>query len=69
MKSLLTSSLFLLGIFLSHGQQKKIKTVFVIVDGISADVIEQRSTPNLDAVAKVGGYARAYVGGEKDGYS
>src|SRR5690606_4740122 len=69
MKPLLTGWLLLLGIFLTYGQEKKIKTVFVIVDGISADVIEHRSTPNLDAVAKVGGYARAYVGGEKDGYS
>src|SRR5690606_1441915 len=69
MKSLFTGWLLLLGIFLGHGQQKKIKTVFIIVDGISADVIEQRSTPNLDAVAQVGGYTRAYMGGEKDGYS
>ena len=69
MRSFLAASLFLLAIFWVHGQQKKIKTVFVIVDGISADVIEQRPTPNLDAVAKVGGYARAYMGGEKGGYS
>ena len=69
MKSLFTGWLLLLGIFLGHGQQKKIKTVFIIVDGISADVIEQRSTPNLDAVAQVGGYTRAYMGGQKDGYS
>ncbi|WP_239985719.1 MULTISPECIES: alkaline phosphatase family protein [Arenibacter] len=43
--------------------------MFVIVDGISADVIEKLDTPNLDAIAKQGGYTRAYVGGIKDGYS
>lgn len=45
------------------------KALFVIVDGISADVIEKLPTVHLDAIAKVGGYARAYVGGEKNGYS
>ncbi len=49
--------------------QKTKKVVFVIVDGIAADVIETQQTPNLDKIAKQGGYARAYVGGEKDGYS
>ena len=32
-------------------------------------MIEKLETPNLDAIAKVGGYTRAYVGGEKGGYS
>jgi predicted AlkP superfamily pyrophosphatase or phosphodiesterase len=45
------------------------KAIFVIVDGIPADVMERVETPALDAISKVGGYARAYVGGEKDGYS
>ncbi|MFI5131341.1 MAG: alkaline phosphatase family protein [Chitinophagales bacterium] len=49
--------------------QKARKAVFVIADGIPADVIERLNTPALDAISKVGGYARAYVGGEKDGYS
>lgn len=39
------------------------KAVFVILDGIPADVIERVSTPNLDAIAKVGAYGRAQVGG------
>ncbi|PWJ57671.1 type I phosphodiesterase/nucleotide pyrophosphatase [Dyadobacter jejuensis] len=50
-------------------QAKTPKALFVIVDGISSDVIEKIETPHLDAVAKVGGYTQAYVGGEKDGYS
>lgn len=45
------------------------KALFVIVDGIPADVIEKVSTPHLDAIAKEGGYTRAHVGGEKGGYS
>lgn len=51
-----------------YAQQSK-KAIFVIVDGISSDVIEKLNTPNLDAIAKVGGYTRAHVGGEKGGYS
>ena len=39
------------------------KAVFVIVDGIPADVVERVSTPNLDAIAGDLGYSRAFVGG------
>lgn len=45
------------------------KALFVIVDGIPADLIEKLPTPALDAIAKEGGYTRALVGGEKGGYS
>jgi hypothetical protein len=50
-------------------QTKTKKTLFVIVDGISSDSKEKIPTPNLDAIAKVGGYTRAHVGGEKGTYS
>lgn len=53
----------------SWAQSKPKKAIFVIVDGIPADVIEKQPTPNLDAIAKEGGYARAYVGGQKNTYS
>lgn len=43
------------------------KAVFILLDGIPADVIEQVPTPALDAIAAVGGYARAHVGGELGG--
>lgn len=55
--------------FYSLGQGKPKKAMFVIVDGIPADVIEKQPTPNLDAIAKEGGYVRAYVGGQKNTYS
>jgi len=59
---------FFVGV-LVFSQKSKTKVIFVIVDGISSDAIEKVETPNLDAVAKEGGYTHAYVGGEKGGYS
>ncbi|WP_396207912.1 alkaline phosphatase family protein [Gemmatimonas sp.] len=43
------------------------KAVFILLDGIPADVIERVPTPFIDAMAKDGGYARAHVGGELGG--
>lgn len=65
----LVLTLFLFGCVQSLSAQKIRKTLFVIVDGIPADVIESLPTPALDEIAKVGGYTRAYVGGQKGGYS
>jgi predicted AlkP superfamily pyrophosphatase or phosphodiesterase len=49
------------------GQNKK--AIFILLDGIPADVIENVDTPFLDQIAAAGGYSRAYVGGEKGGKS
>lgn len=68
MRVLLLTIAALLTLTITQAQKTK-KAVFVIVDGIAADVIETQQTPNLDKIARQGGYARAYVGGEKDGYS
>ncbi|MBT8077752.1 MAG: alkaline phosphatase family protein [Gammaproteobacteria bacterium] len=45
------------------------KAVFVVLDGIPADVLERASTPTIDAIAAAGGYTRAYIGGEIGGES
>lgn len=49
--------------------QRTKKVVFVIADGIPADVIESVTTPHMDAIAHAGAYFRAYVGGGKGTYS
>ncbi|MEX0928370.1 MAG: alkaline phosphatase family protein [Balneolales bacterium] len=49
--------------------EKENKSLFIIVDGISADVLEMIDTPNLDAIAREGAYTRGYIGGEAGGYS
>jgi predicted AlkP superfamily pyrophosphatase or phosphodiesterase len=61
--------LLLLAAPLSLLAQKVHKAVFVIADGIPADLIESLPMPNLKSLYKSGGFARAYVGGEKGGYS
>lgn len=53
--------------FLGFSQEKKI--VFIILDGIPASELERVETPNLDQIAATGGYARAFTGGKKEGYS
>ena len=58
--------LFCLTTFATPAQQK---AVFILLDGIPADVIERVETPALDEIARQGGYSRAYVGGEKGGYT
>lgn len=45
------------------------KAVFIIVDGIPADLIEKLPTPALDSIAGKHGYKRALVGGEKGEYN
>ena len=45
------------------------KVVFIIVDGIPADVLENTSTPVLDSISGDSGYTRSYVGGAVGGES
>ena len=45
------------------------KAIFIIADGIPADVLEKHPAPAMHALAAQGSYTRAYVGGERGGYS
>ena len=56
------------GLFLS-AQNKSKKAVFIIADGIPADVIERLNPPNFTAIAKAGGFSKAMVGGRKGDYT
>ena len=51
------------------GQNRPKKAVFILVDGIPADVIEKVNTPHLDEISRQGRFLRAYVGGKKGTYS
>jgi hypothetical protein len=53
----------------AYPQKKSPKAVFIIVDGIPADVIEKLQPPTLMDISKVGGYTRSYTGGVKDSYN
>lgn len=61
-------AIFLMGCGAST-QRKKPKALFIIVDGIPADVLETLNPPTLEEIKNVGGYTRAYVGGVKDSYN
>ena len=50
-------------------QTKSKKAIFIIVDGIPADVIKKLDPPHLKNIAGKGGFAKAFVGGEKGNYS
>lgn len=54
---------------LKEKSEVKPKALFIIVDGIPADVIEKLELPVLKEIAAAGGYTRAYTGGLRDGYS
>ena len=45
------------------------KAIFIIADGIPADLIDTLPTPNLHAIAKEGALIKSHVGGERGGYS
>jgi hypothetical protein len=66
MKKLLPVVLLLIAI---SGFAQKKKAVFIIIDGIPADVIEKLNTPTIKAIVKEGGFVHAICGGEKAGYS
>lgn len=48
--------------------QKK-KTLFIIIDGVSADVMERTTPQNMKAIATQGAYLRIHQGGDKGTYN
>jgi predicted AlkP superfamily pyrophosphatase or phosphodiesterase len=67
MKSFILVLLFAANTLLAWPQPHKV--LFVIADGIPADVLEKAQMPALKRIASAGIYKRAYVGGERGGYS
>lgn len=66
---MVTRSIFLFFLLFSTQTWAQRKALFIIVDGIPADVIEKLKPPTLFEIAGSQGYTRAYVGGAKGGYS
>jgi predicted AlkP superfamily pyrophosphatase or phosphodiesterase len=63
------SLISLLLLTLSSQAQRLKKTVFVIADGIPADVIEKLDLPNIKRIVKNGTYTRMHVGGDRGTYN
>jgi predicted AlkP superfamily pyrophosphatase or phosphodiesterase len=60
---------FLLILITGFSQSNKKKVVFIIADGIPADIIERVEKPNIDMIIQEGAYKRAFVGGIKGAYN
>lgn len=61
MKEIIITGLLFCALTSASAQKKK--AIFIIIDGVSKDVIEKVATPNLDAIAQEGGFLSAYQGG------
>ncbi|HRD56543.1 MAG TPA: alkaline phosphatase family protein [Ferruginibacter sp.] len=62
-------TLILLSCFCNCYAQKLHKAIFVIVDGVPADLMETIHLPTIKEIQKQGAYLHSYVGGEKGAYS
>lgn len=62
-------SIVLFSITSAYSQARIRKAVFIIADGIAADVIEKNDLPALKSIAAKGSYTRLLVGGYKGTYT
>ncbi|WP_207424380.1 alkaline phosphatase family protein [Desertivirga brevis] len=67
MKRLLIMAALIGAASFANGQKKK--ALFVIIDGVSRDVLDSVPTPNLHAIAKEGALLNAYQGGERNEFN
>ncbi|HNV30449.1 MAG TPA: alkaline phosphatase family protein, partial [Cyclobacteriaceae bacterium] len=51
---------------LAVAQPKTPKAVFIIIDGVPADVVEKLELPVIREISQAGGYTRAHQGGDKE---
>lgn len=56
-------------VFQGFAQKNSKKVLFVILDGIPADVLDTVATPNIDMISAIGGFTEASMGGEAGEYS
>lgn len=68
-KCMLTLGVLLCSIFIANSQEKVRKAIMVIVDGIPADMVERLNPPTFEEISQVGGYTRAFTGGETGKYN
>lgn len=58
------------GLFQIEAQEAKVKkAVMVIVDGIPSDMVERLNPPTIHEISQIGGYTRAFTGGETGKYN
>ncbi|WP_186758271.1 alkaline phosphatase family protein [Echinicola salinicaeni] len=69
MRRIVLIALLCMALVEARAQEKVKKALFVILDGIPADVMDSVATPNIDKVIAEGGFTKALMGGEVDGYS
>jgi len=70
MKNYIPFAFLLFAVSISLAQSPKTpKALFIILDGIPADVIEKLQPPTLMEISKSGGYTRSFTGGIKDTYN
>jgi predicted AlkP superfamily pyrophosphatase or phosphodiesterase len=67
MKKYIAIAALLCATYAAPAQGKK--AVFIIIDGVSKDVLDKVNTPNIRAIAAEGGLISANQGGEKGGYT